>query len=99
MQQHDFDPARIDAETRALAQFWDRVHDEAEYEITCMGFGRMQQPGFTCPAIDPKALSNMDLIQYGEMHMRYVAWLNYSENTLAYVKSMLIGIKRQMDEL
>lgn len=95
----DYNPHAIDDETKRLSNYWNGVHDEAEFEISNLGFPRMQQPGFTCPPIDPKALSNMDLIQYGEAHMRYVAWLNYSENTLAYIKSMLLGIKRQMDEL
>lgn len=95
----DYNPGQVNDETQRLAGFWDKVHDEAEFEIHHMGFPRLPQPQFTCPPLDPKALSNMDLIQYGETHMRYVAWLNYSENVLAYVKSMLIGVKRQIDEL
>lgn len=98
-QEREYDPHAVERETRELAASWDAVHDEAELELKHFGFGQLPQPQFTCPPLDPKTLSNMDLINYGETHMRYVAWLNYSENTLAYVKSMLLGIKRQIDEL
>lgn len=98
-QEREYDPQQIEAETKELAASWERIHDEATMELSHFGFGQLPQPAFTCPPLDPKALSNMDLVQYGETHMRYVAWLNYSENMLAYVKSMLLGSKRQMDEL
>lgn len=99
MYQDPNDAQRIDDDVRKLAQYWEGTHDEAEFEITHMGFNRLPRPQFTCPPLDPKALSTMNLVEYGEAHMRYVAWLNYAENTLSYVKSMLMGIKRQMDEL
>jgi|SRR5688572_6973676 len=95
----DYNPERVNNEVVELSKYWSGVHDEAEFELFHMGFPRMPKPQFTCPPLDPKALSNMDLVAYGEAHMRYVAWLNYAENTLAYVKSMLVGVKRQMDEL
>lgn len=94
-----YDPQQIADQTKNLSQYWSGIHDEAEFELNHIGFPRLPKPMFTCPPLDPKALSSMDLVQYGEAHMRYVAWLNYAENTLSYVKSMLIGVKRQMDEL
>lgn len=98
-QERDYDPSQVERETRELAASWDAVQSEAEMELRHFGFGQLPQPQFTCPPLDPKTLSSMDLINYGETHMRYVAWLNYSENILSYVKSNLLGIKRQMDEL
>jgi hypothetical protein len=89
----------IDNRTRQLAQYWEGIHDEAEGELTHLGFVRLPKPGFTAPPIDPKALATMNLVQYAEVHLRYQAWVGYSENTLAYIKSMLIGVKRQMEEI
>lgn len=95
----ELNQAELDSYTKRLSQYWEGIHDEAEFEVRHMGFARVSKPNFTMPSLDPKALTNMDLVAYAETHIRFQAWLNYAENTLAYVKSMLIGVKRQMDEL
>jgi len=89
----------VDRQTWELTKYWEGTHDEAEFEVHHMGFPRLQRPAYTCPTLDPKALSQMNLVQYAETHLRYVGWMNYAENNLAYVKSMLVGVKRQMEEL
>jgi hypothetical protein len=94
-----FDPQEADKQTWEVKRYWEGIHDEAEFEIHHMGFPRLQRPTYTCPALDPKALSQMSLVQYAETHLRYVGWMNFAENNLAYVKSMLIGVKRQMEEV
>jgi hypothetical protein len=95
----NLNPHEVDRQTWELKKYWEGTHDEAEFELHHIGFVRIPRPSYTCPPIDPKALSQMNLVQYAETHLRYVAWMNYAENTLAYAKSMLIGVKRQMEEL
>lgn len=85
--------------TNQLAKYWEGTHDEAEWELGKMGFERIRQPEFTCPVLDPQALTTANLNAYSEMHARFQRWHNYAENTLAYVKSMLIGNDRQMKQL
>lgn len=92
-------PEDVDRQTWELKKYWEGTHDEAELELHHIGFPRLPRPNFTCPTLDPKALSQMNLVEYAETHLRYVAWMNYAENTVAYVKSMLVGVKRQMEEL
>lgn len=99
MNPNDQNHGDVDQRTHQLAKFWEGIHDEAEKELRYIGFERLTQPNFTAPVIDPKALSSMPLVQYAEVHLRYQAWVGYTENTLAYIKSMLIGVKRQMDEI
>jgi hypothetical protein len=89
----------IQDHTSQLAQYWEGSHDNAERELWHMGFERIRQPEFTCPVLDPKALTSADLSSYGELHARIQRWHNYAENTLAYVKSMLLGNERQMKQL
>ncbi len=79
--------------------YWAKVHEEAEFELHHLGFQRLGRPRFTCPEIDPQALTNADLSEYSLMHARVVAWHNYAENTLAYCESMLISVRRQMEQL
>lgn len=86
-------------QSETLAKFWEGTHDEAERELEIIGFKRIPQPVFTCPELDPKALTNMNLSAYAEVHIRFTAWLNYAENTLAYAQSMLVGVKRQISQL
>lgn len=95
----DLNQNEVDRQTWELKKYWEGTHDEAEFEVHHMGFPRIQRPNYTCPTLDPKALSQMNLVQYAETHLRYVGWMNYAENNLAYVKSMLVGVKRQMEEL
>lgn len=85
--------------TEELARKWEGVHDEAQLEVWHMGFTPIQKPDFTCPVLDPKALTTADLTSYAEMHARFQRWHNYAEYTLARAESILIGIKRQIDQL
>jgi hypothetical protein len=64
-----------------------------------MGFQRLPKPEFTCPVLDPKQLTTADLSAYAELHARFQRWHNYAENTLSHVESMLVGVKRQIDQL
>jgi hypothetical protein len=86
-------------QTNQLAKYWEGTHDEAEWEIGRMGFQRIRQPEFTCPVLNPQTLTTTNLGDYSQMHARFQRWHNYAENTLAYVKSMLVGNARQMKQL
>lgn len=80
-------------------QYWASVHDEASSMLVSWGITPVPKPEFTCPRIDPQALATADLQSYGVMHARVEAWYNYADYTLAWVKSSLICIKRQMEQL
>jgi hypothetical protein len=86
-------------QTEALAQKWESVNDQAETELFHLGFAPVTRPDFTCPILDPKALTNADLHSYAEMHARFQRWHNYAEYTMARCQSMLVGIKRQISQL
>lgn len=86
-------------QTEALAQKWESVSDTAEQELFHVGFAPIQRPEFTCPILDPQALTKADLHSYAEMHARFQRWHNYAEYTLARVQSILVGIKRQIGQL
>lgn len=97
-----YDPAAqqtINDRAVTFNQYWATVHDDAEWELGALGFERLKKPRFTCPDLDPEALTSADLNQYSLMHGRVQAWHNYAENTLAYVESMLISVRRQMEQL
>jgi hypothetical protein len=98
-QPYEYSPQEIHNKTNELAEQWEKVHDEAEKELYHLGFHRVAQPEFTCPILDPKALTTADLASYTEMHARFQRWHNYAENTQAYVESILIGLKRQLKQL
>lgn len=86
-------------QTEELARKWESLHEASEFELACLGFVHPPKPEFTCPVLDPKSLTTADLASYAEMHARFQRWHNYAEDTLARVKSMLIGIKRQIEQL
>jgi hypothetical protein len=86
-------------QTHDLADKWERVHDTAELELLHMGFPAIQRPNFTCPILDPEALTKADLNSYAEMHARFARWHTYAEYTFARIQSILLGIKRQIDQL
>lgn len=89
----------ISARAEHFNQYWATVHPEAESELEALGITRVPRPNFTCPPIEPQSLATADLHSYGTMHARVEAWYNYSENILAFVKSSLICIRRQMEQL
>lgn len=98
-QEQEYSAQEIYNKTHELARQWESVHDEAESELYHMGFHRVAKPEFTCPILDPQALTKADLHSYAEMHARFQRWHNYAENTQSYVDSMLIGVKRQIKQL
>lgn len=86
-------------ETHELANTWEKVHDQATFELYHMGFPPIQRPDFTCPILDPEALTKADLHSYAEMHARFARWHTYAEYTFARIQSILLGIKREIDQL
>lgn len=99
MSDNDYTPEQLAMDTEQLNAYWEGTHDEAVQEVGALGFHRVLPPRFTCPVLDPKELTNMNLTQYAETHIRYVAWWHYAENNLAYCRSMLLGVKRQLGQL
>jgi len=99
MSEQEYTEEEISNRSEELNKYWEGTHDEAEVELYYAGFTRLPKPEFSMPMLDPKALTNMNLSQYAETHIRFQAWLNYAENTLAYTQSMLIGVKRQINQL
>jgi hypothetical protein len=99
MAEYEYTDQDIHNETHRLAGEWEVIEQQAEFEVHHLGFPRIPKPEFTCPILDPKALTNADLSTYAEMHARFQRWHNYAEDTLAYAESTLVGIKRQLKQL
>ena len=99
MYQHPQSEQELMYQTQNLARQWERVGEEAETELHVLGFTSVPKPDFTCPVLDPKSLTTADLSAYAEMHARFARWHNYAEYTYARIQSILVGIKRQIDQL
>jgi hypothetical protein len=99
MDDQNYTQDQINDRAQYLSQYWTGTHQEAESALAQLGFYRLPKPAFTCPELDPKALSEASIESFGEMHARFTAWHSYAENTLAYVKSYLLGVNRQFDQL
>jgi hypothetical protein len=95
----EISPEEINARADQFNRYWENTHPEAEFELAHLGFSHLERPRFTCPTIDPQRLTSADLSSYATMHAQMQAWHNYAENTLSIIESMLITVRRQMEQL
>lgn len=79
------------ATTTTHAQWRTAAAEEAQFESK--GFTPIPQPGFECPQITPEMLAGYDAQAYTTMFVQVNAWLAYSTDILAKLKTRILELE------
>lgn len=81
-----------------IQQTWS-TYEHVDEELRLRGFIPPEKPVFTMPQITEKDLLTEDNTHFTTMFSHVLAWHNYAKDLYARVRSMLLELENEMDDI